>query len=158
MRTGACVRNLCIENGFINVIKDVNFDYIGMLVAYCNEKETIIENCSVLGGEIIVEGKGGYIGGVAGYAGAGRIYRCSNSASISCNKGGRVGGISGASGEPALIEECYNTGNITSITNGIDHCGGICGEYHCNTYYKSRWHKKLLQYRKSYYYRWRRNI
>lgn len=151
----SCVRNLCIENGFINV--DGNFDFVGMLVGYCNGKKMIIENCSVLGGKIIVEEIGGHIGGVAGYASEGRIYRCSNSAFISCNKGMRVGGISGAAGDQAWIEECYNTGNITSIKNGIDHCGGICGEYRTN-YYQSRWYKKLLQYRKYYYYRWRRNI
>ena len=65
-----------------------------------------------------------YVGGLAGYAaGASRIERCANNATVAGTGtyvGGLIGYLYAATG---VITDCYNTGNVSGTTN----CGGIAG-------------------------------
>ena len=75
-----------------------------------------------------------YLGGIAGYLNSGVIRRCSNNCEIrfETNNGDYYGGIIGYLAASCLIENCYNTKDITVIRNDNYryHIGGILG--YCN--------------------------
>lgn len=64
-------------------------------------------------------------GGIVGLHSGGTIKQCFNSCSVQSQ--GLAGGIAGTSSKSAVIEDCYNTGNISCVRAG--HSGGIAGHH-----------------------------
>ncbi len=73
----------------------------------------------------VVISDGDYAGGIVAET-KGKISESYNSGNVSAY--GYAGGISGCvSGENTVIENCFNTGMISSTAVGINSCGGILG-------------------------------
>lgn len=123
------IRNLCIENGYIESSYPV--DRIGMLVGEAWEYSNI-EDCRVSGGKIVINNQNekqwtGRVGGIAGIMAGKKISRCLNTASIQCVYTNYAGGIVGEAVRGALIDECCNYGDITG--SYVSQCGGIVGSH-----------------------------
>lgn len=132
-----------------------NFKY--SIVDNCTNEGAVIGECSWIGGSIgvnyyiiqnsinkgevknqaTIQDKASYTGGIVGYS-QGSIYHCENSATISSSETASlyVGGIAGSIHrnsthsvfETLIIQECYNSGNVS----GCGNVGGIVGRLSTN--------------------------
>ena len=132
-----------------------NFKY--SIVDNCTNEGAVIGECSWIGGSIgvnyyiiqnsinkgevknqaTIQDKASYTGGIVGYS-IGSIYHCENSATISSSETASlyVGGIAGSIHrnsthsvfETLIIQECYNSGNVS----GCGNVGGIVGRLSTN--------------------------
>lgn len=111
------VKNL----GMINASVKPNSGYAG---AICGTNSGLIENCFNLGGEISVNIM--WAGGIAG-RNEGTIKQCYNTGSVINTTPGAdgAGGICGFAYKNSIIENCYNTGMISSYYDA----SGIAGYY-----------------------------
>lgn len=100
-------------------------DEIGGIVG-TNDGGTIAD--SHYSGSIDLSDSGAEVGGIAGYNYGGTISGCHNSGVI--NGADFTGGIAGINASNGTIQECINTGNISSSNSlyGLQLIGGIVGE------------------------------
>ncbi|MBQ0022570.1 MAG: hypothetical protein KBT29_04955, partial [Prevotellaceae bacterium] len=97
--------------------------YTGGIAGY--SKETKFENCTIDDQSLINAGhsnssQDACLGGIAGYAEGGNIYKCINSALIVGEYVNRVGGIVGEAKNVTQIENCLNTGMVVFIASDVD--------------------------------------
>ncbi len=91
--------------------------------ALIGSNSAIIKNCSAKGS---VLGNGDYVGGLVGAHWANNIRYCYVEVEVnnsSSDNSSRTGGIAGYSSK--LIEDCFTTGNVSSVAG---YCGGIVGD------------------------------
>ena len=120
------VSNLCIEESWIRGVGRV-----GGICGFCNRGT--LENCLFDGIVTASEGSGASqgtgsrtSGGICGYAANGvTIRNCQNSGRVSGTS--ETGGICGEC-DWGKIENCLNTGEVTTGAGGDSCTGGICGK------------------------------
>lgn len=114
---GATIKDLTIEG----VVSNGKAALIGVLSGAFH-----IENChnkaNVTGGQ----GTGGLIGQITAATGEAVIRNCSNSGNVNVGSNMYGGGFAGQIGAAVLIENCRNTGNVTS-TSTSGYIGGFSG-------------------------------
>lgn len=119
---GSTIENLHFYqdiNSFINI----PFGCFGSVVGYANE--TIINNCSNHGGNILSFNSMS-VGGIVGYSsGKTTITNSSNTAGIISLTNSNLGGIVGHSAGNIVVTNSYNIGNISSYSSS--NSGGVIG-------------------------------
>lgn len=148
---GGKIFDLQVENSKItieNLIEKTGLVYAGYIagiVAFDNYSETVVENCHSVGNTFVSTYRfGGYAGGIVGYAGDTvntvyptgtiRLSNLSNRSDLLLNTDNpAVGGIAGMcatlSKGNIFVENCWNTGNISTLaTSTLGLCGGIVGD------------------------------
>lgn len=153
------IRN-CVNNGMItgatSVAGIVASSNGGDSILYCHNEGEIISSGSNVGGILggsklsttpmvmigcyntaLITGKGS-IGGVAGQLAAGsELIDCYNTADVVSSSSSSVGGVAGQqgcrNGYVARMIRCYNTGNVSAVSQYI---GGVVGDTDDGCYYE----------------------
>lgn len=139
----------------VKIINTLNIETVAYTGVISGTNKGLIEECAILGGEVIVrknQKDNNIVGGITGYSNSGKIKKCYNLASINSIYNYQAyyaiaGGISGVA-EESIIIDCYNAGKITGIREGSSNrvcVGGIIG-FGRNTDIKNCYHKGDLNY------------
>ncbi len=123
---GSIIKNLSLEN--IDITGNLqSAGLVGNVEGTLDADPTIIENCHVLSGT--VQGLKGKVGGVVGVVGNNvHIKGCSNAANVHGVEA-RIGGITADNwGTYMVIEDCHNTGKITSTAGQVGGITSFLGE------------------------------
>ncbi len=118
---GSVIRNLGVTDSYFRALQNVG--------AIAGQSSGTVYNCH--SDSTVVVDRGGAAGGIAGYAGSGKIYRCYNTGSVKgyCELGGIVG-----SAYRIEIADCHNSGNVSGTASDYDSkAGGIVGTLNNST-------------------------
>lgn len=104
----------------LNIIRTT--DRVGLFGALGSG--ALIKNVGLLNVHIHGGGSGGYVGSLAGVAGASIIFNCYSTGTVTRNDGNYIGGLIGIGGT-GTVRNCYSEVNV--VGSGGDYKGGFVG-------------------------------